>query len=98
MDRTYQTLKQNDRRWVDLKINRKNGEAYAPSAAFYEVRGHEKQNVVVPSTPASVNFNRVTAFINETVTVSAADYDIHWQLEKNGSIHYHCTRLLVTEC
>ena len=47
---------------------------------------------------ASVNQNRVTAFINETVTVSAADYDIHWQLEKNGNTHYHCTRLLVTEC
>ena len=98
MNNTYQMLKQNDRRWVDLKINRKNGEAYAPSAAYYEVRGHEKQNVVVPMSQASIVQNSVTAFITETVTVSAADYDIHWQIRKNGNTNYHCTRLLVTEC
>lgn len=100
MDRTYQELTQNDKRWVDLKINRKTGVAYVPSAAYYEVVGHEKQNSVVPETVATINENqnRVSAFITETVTASAGDYDIIWRIRKNGNENFHCTRLLVNEC
>lgn len=98
MDRTYQELTQNDRRWVDLRINRNTGVAYSPSGAYYEVRGHEKQNIVVPQTVATINENRVSAFITETVTASAGDYDILWEIRKEGNTNYHCTRLLVSEC
>jgi hypothetical protein len=83
---------------VDLNINRKTGEAYVPSGAAFEVRGHEKQNIVVPRTNAGITFNKVSAFITETVTASAGDYDIHWEIRKNGDTNYHCTRLLVVEC
>ena len=98
MDRTYQELTQNDRRWVDLKINRSTGEAYAPSAAYYEVKGTQRKNIVVPRTVATVNQNRVSAFITETVTASAAEYDLIWEIRKNQNTDYHCTRLLVNEC
>lgn len=98
MDRTYQELTQNERRIVDLNINRKTGMAYTPSGGSYEVVGHEKQNIVVPLTPAVVLYNRVSAYITETVTASAGDYDIKWQIRKNKNTNYHCTRLLVTEC
>lgn len=104
MDRTYQELTQNDRRIVDLNINRKTGVAYTPSGASFEVVGHEKQNSVVPLTPATVLYNRVSAFITETVTASAGDYDIKWEIRKETAKgiptikNYHCTRLLVIEC
>ena len=98
MDRTYQTLNKNDRRFVDLNIDRKNGEAYVPSGASFEVRGHEKHNLVVPRTTATITFNKASALITETVTASAGDYDIHWEIRKNGNKNYHCTRLLVVEC
>lgn len=98
MDRTYQELTKNDKRWVDLKINRDTGEAYIPSAAYYEVKGTEKQNLVVPRSVATIGNNRISAFMTETVTASAAEYDLIWEIRKNQNKNYHCTRLLVNEC
>jgi hypothetical protein len=98
MDLTYQELQLNDRRWIDLKINRKTGLPYSPSAANYTVRGTENQNVVVPEQVATVNANVLSAKITETVTASAAEYDIIWEIFKDGDKNYHCTRLLVNEC
>ena len=98
MDRTYQELTQNDRRWLTLSITRDNGEAYAPSAANYEVKGRAKQNVLIPNTPASINGNKISARITETVTVSAAEYDVIWEVKKDGDTNFHCTELLVEEC
>lgn len=97
MDRTYQELTQNDRRWVKLTITR-NDEAYAPSAANYEVKGSLKQNTLIPSTPASINGNEISARITETITASAAEYDLIWEVKKDGDTNYHCTNLLVNEC
>lgn len=98
MDRTYQELTVNDRRFLDLNINRRNGEAFPPSGAFYSVVGHEKQNPVQARAVASINYNKVTGLITETVTASAGDYDILWEIRKDGASYYHCTSLLVTEC
>ena len=98
MDRTYQELTQYDKRWVRISITRDSGEEYAPSAANYEVRGRAKQNVLIPSTPASINGNKVSARITETITVSAAEYDLIWEVKKDGDINFHCTELLVEEC
>jgi len=98
MDLTYQELNKNDRRWIDLKINRQTGEAYAPSAAYYEVRGHDRQNVLIPKTQATISNNKISARITETITASAGDYDIRWEIFKEGNKNYHCTRLLVNEC
>lgn len=98
MDRTYQELTLNDKRWLRINITRDNGEAYAPSAANYEVRGTLKQNVIIPSTPATINGNKISARITETITASAAEYDLIWEIRKNGDINYHCTSLLVEEC
>jgi len=98
MNRTYQELTQNDKRWVKLNITRDTGEAYAPSAAYFEVKGTDKQNIIVPRTPANVNGNQISAKITETVTVSAAEYDLVWEIEKGGNTNFHCTRLLVDIC
>ena len=98
MDLTYQEINYNDIRWVDLKVNKNNGEPYSPSAAYYEVRGHDNQNVVIPKTLATINNNKVSAKITQTVTASAGDYDIVWEIHKEGNTNYHCTRLLVNEC
>ena len=98
MDRTYQELTQNSRKWVDLTINRDTGVAYAPSAAWYTVQGALKENVIVPRTPATVNENKLSAHITETVTASAAEYDLIWEIHKNQNVNYHCTRLLVEKC
>lgn len=98
MDNTYQELTQNDKRWIKLNITRDNGEGYAPSAANYMVRGADKENTLVPSTPATINGNQISAKITETITVSAAEYDIIWEVKKDGNTNFHCTRLLVEEC
>ena len=98
MDRTYQELTLNDKRWLRINITRDNGELYAPSAANYEVRGSLKQSVIIPSTPATINGNKISARITETITASAAEYDLIWEIRKDGDINYHCTELLVEEC
>jgi hypothetical protein len=98
MDRTYQELTLNDRRWIKINITRDNGEAYAPSAANYEVRGSLKQNILIPSTPATINGNQISARLTETITASAAEYDLIWEVRKDGDINFHGTELLVEEC
>lgn len=98
MDITYQELHLNDRRWIDLTINRDTGLPYAPSAATYFIRGHDNQNTIVSETQATINGNVLSAKVTETITASAAEYDLVWKIEKEGNTDYHCTRLLVNEC
>lgn len=97
MDKTYQELELNSKQTVGVKIWDKNGEEFYPSGAYYTVKGTEKQNTVVSRRQASVNGNRVYTQIGLSVTTSAAEYDLLWEIRKDKvtSKKFHCTKLLV---
>lgn len=97
MDNTYQELSLHDRRTIELTIWKDDGEPFYPSGASYEVKGTKKQTTIVPKGPASVNLNRVYTQVGLSVTASAAEYDVLWEIRKDGDIHYHCTKLLVND-
>lgn len=97
-DKTYIELRKNDKKQVQISIWRSTGSQFIPSAAFYEVKGSRKDNVIVSRSSASIDNNKVYALITPTVTASAAEYDINWELRKDdGSVNNHCTKLLVLD-
>lgn len=98
MDNTYMELSTNDRSTIQLNIWKSTGVKFSPSAAYYEVKGAERDNVIVSKSSASIDINKVYFKITESVTSSAALYDVHWELHKDGGdVINHCTKLLVTE-
>ena len=99
-DKTYIELCKNDIKTVSIDIWKDTGVQLIPSAAYYEVKGSAKDNVIVQRTQASivVNDNRVYTKIGTSVTASAAEYDIYWEIHKDdGDVFHHCTKCLVIE-
>lgn len=97
-DKTYIELCKNDKQTVQINVWRDTGESITPSAAYYEVKGSEKDNVIVPKSEAGIAGNEVYALITTTVTASASEYDIYWELRKfDGDVANHCTKLLVID-
>jgi hypothetical protein len=99
-DKTYIELCKNDVKTVSIDIWRDTGEEIAPSAAFYTVKGSAKDNIIVPRTAATLvsGDNRVQAKITTSVTASATEYDIYWELHKDGGdTFHHCTKCLIIE-
>jgi hypothetical protein len=98
MDKTYIEVCKNDKRDIQLNIWKNDGTSFSPSAAYYEIKGAERDNVIVSKSPASVDNNKVYFKITTSVTASAALYDIYWELHKEtGVIDNHCTKLMVLE-
>jgi hypothetical protein len=99
MDRTYIQLCTNDKTTIQLNIWRKTtGEPFSPSGAYYTVKGSIKNNIVVPKTLARNHENEVWATITQTVTASAAEYDVLWELHRyDRGITNHCTKLIVVD-
>lgn len=99
MSKTYIELCKNDKRFVKIDMWNNAGLAISPSAAYYEIKGSEKDNVIVPRAAAGVDGNEVYAFVTEAVTASAAEYDIYWEMKRfnTGELSNHCTKLLVID-
>ena len=101
-EKTYIELCKNDKQTVQVSVWSDTGEKVSPSAAYYAVKGSEKDNIIIPRSVASVslppNDNQIYTQIGPTVTASAAEYDIYWELHKDGGdVANHCTKLLVID-
>ena len=97
-DNTYQDLKVGDKKTIQITTYRNNGEAYSPSGAYYKVNGGKRNNPIIPRTAASIDNNRIYTKIGPTITASAGEYDLIWELRKDdGDVVFHCTKVLVTE-
>lgn len=97
-DNTYQDLNLNDIKTVQITVYRDTGEPYAPSGAYFKVNGSLKDNPIIPRTPANVDSNKVYTQIGTTITASAGEYDLIWEIRKEGGdVAFHCTKVLVNE-
>ena len=99
-DKTYIELCKNDLQTVQINVWRDTGEPISliPSGAYYKVLGSEKDNVIIPRSPATIDGNEVYTQIGLSVTASAAEYDLYWELHKTDSdITNHCTKILVID-
>lgn len=99
MSKTYITLNKNNRTTVQLNLWRKNtGQEFSPSGAYYSIKGALKDNTLIPRTIAQVSSNSIWATITTTITASAAEYDLYWEIRGNdGDITYHCTKITVID-
>jgi hypothetical protein len=96
MGSTYQELKLDDKRQMELTIYTTNGDAFLPSGASYIVR-NLRHSIVIPKTSASVDANKIHTQIPLTVTSSAGEYEVLWEIRKGNERFHHCTRLLVDD-
>jgi len=99
MARTYIEVCKDDKATIQLNIWKKTtGGSFSPSGAYYTVKGADKNNIIVPKALARNYQNQVWATITQTVTSSAAEYDLYWELHRHdGDITNHCTKLLVVD-
>ena len=97
-EKTYIELCKNDLPTVQINVWRDNGQPLSPSAAYYKVHGSEKDNVIVPRSEASLDGNKVYTKLGLSVTASAAEYDLYWELHyDDDSLANHCTKVLVID-
>ena len=97
-DKTYIELCENSKETVQIEIWRQDGSEYNPSGAYYEIKGREKDNTIVPRSSASIDGNKVYTKVGLSVTASAAKYDLYWELrDSSGDMKPHCTKLLVID-
>jgi hypothetical protein len=97
-EKTYIELCKNDIPTVQINVWRDNGEPLTPSGAYYAIKGSKKDNIIVPRSPASIDGNKVYTQVGLTVTASAAEYDLYWELQKDGGdVANHCTKVLVID-
>ena len=98
-NKTYIELCKNNVSTVQINVwRRSTGSPFYPSGAYYTVKGAVKDNIIVPRSKARNNKNEVWATITQSVTASAALYDLHWEIYRyDGDITNHCTKLLVSD-
>jgi len=98
-DKTYIELYKNNKSTIQISVyDRNTGQPYYPSAAFYQVKGSIKDNILIPKSSANVNKNNIYTTITQSITSSASEYDIIWEIHKtDGNIRNHCTKLLVLD-
>jgi hypothetical protein len=95
MAETYQAFYINEVRDLQLTIHDQDGASFAPSAAAVNIKNENGTTVVAAS--AAVSENVVTKNIDTTVTGTAGDYKVIWQIKKDGNTYYHVTKLEVQE-
>jgi hypothetical protein len=98
-DKTYIEICKDSKATIQINMWRKTtGTPVNPSGAYYTVKGAEKDNIIVPRSPARNFNNEVWATITNTVTASAALYDVYWEIHRvDGDITNHCTKVLVID-
>lgn len=98
-DKTYIELCKNSKRTIQLNVwVSDTGYPFNPSGAFFEVKGSIKDNIIIPRSPANVYQNQIWATITQSVTSSAASYDLYWEIHRyDRDITYHCTKIIVID-
>jgi hypothetical protein len=98
-DNTYIELNKNNKTTIQINAwNRATGQPFYPSGAYYLIKGTRKDNIIIPRSPARVYQNQIWTTITQTITASAAEYDIIWEIHRiDGDITNHCTKLLVID-
>lgn len=99
-DKTYIEICKNSKSTIQLNItNRSTGVPFdGILSASYLVRGAAKDNLLIPKTPAQNIGNQVWTTITQTITASAASYDLYWEIHRwDGDITTHCTKVLVSD-
>lgn len=98
-NKTYMEVCKNDKPTIQINVwDRSTGNPFYPSGAYYQIKGSIKDNILISKTSASVNKNQIWTTITQSITSSAAEYDLLWEIHKNdGSITNHCTKVLVVE-
>ena len=97
-DKTYIEICKNDKKTVQLSVWTTEGIKLIPSAAYYEVKDSKKNKVIISKSPANIDDNKVYTKITTTVTASANEYDLYWELRRtDGDVDNHCTKILVID-
>ena len=98
-DKTYIEICKNDKSTIEIDLWKKDtGVPFYPSGAYYQVNGSMKDNVLISRSLARVYQNQVWATITQTITASAAEYDLLWEIHRyDGNITNHCTKVLVND-
>lgn len=98
-DKTYIELCKNNKTTIQINIwNRYTGAPFNPSGAYYTIRGSARDNTLVSRSLARTHQNQVWATITQTITASAAEYDVIWEIHRHDrNIVNHCTKVLVVE-
>lgn len=100
-DKTYIEICKNSKSTIQLNIsNRSTGSPYnGISGAYYEIKGAAKDNTLISRTPVTGHSgNQVWITVTQTITASAASYDLYWELRRDdGDVTPHCTKVLVSD-
>ena len=93
---TYQSFYQNEDRALEIDINDQDGNDFAPSAAWAQVRT-DKGVTVIAEQPAMVAGSSIRTLIGPTVTATVGEYKVIWRVAYGGHTYYHITILEVQE-
>lgn len=97
--KTYMELCKNNKSTIQINAwDQRTGQPFNPSGAYYQVNGSRKDNVLISKSPAQVYQNQIWATITQSITVSATEYDLLWEIHGfDGTITNHCTKVLVVD-
>lgn len=93
---TYQSFYVNEDRALQITINDQDGNPFAPSAAWAQVRT-DTGTIVIAEQPAMVVGSSVNTLIGTTVTANAGEYKVIWRMAYGGHTYSHVTILTVQE-
>ena len=96
MSTTYQSFYVNEDRALEITINDQDGNDFAPSAAWAQVRT-DTGTIVIAEQSAMVVGNQIRTIIGTTVTATAGEYKVIWRITYGGHTYFHITILEVQE-
>lgn len=92
---TYQSLKENEERYIELKLYDKDNLSFSPSAASMSIYNTEDE--LIESPTCTITNNIIKGKITVLTTSLPGIYHIIWTIQKNGNIYKHKTILQVFE-
>ena len=93
---TYQSFYVNEDRALEITINDQDGNDFAPSAAWAQVRTNTG-TIVIAEQSAMVAGSSISTLIGTIVTANAGEYKVIWRVAYGGHTYYHITILEVQE-
>lgn len=91
---TNQTLYQNEKRAVEIRLTDQNDESFVPDAAYTTIYDSDG-NVVRELQNCYQDGNSIYDIVGPTVTENVGNYEIIWKVESGDYIYYHKTNLTV---
>lgn len=96
MSETYQSFYQGEIRALEITINDQDGNDFAPSAAWTEIKNNSG-TIIVSEQPAMVTANKIVTIIGTLVTANLGKYNVIWRIVYSGHTYYHVTQLEIQE-